>query len=479
MNCPTIRYRFDPAVIVATLLTVVLFGTVASAGPRNVILIIGDGMDDHQITIARNYLVGAAGKLVLDELPLRSVAQVLTVTDTEPSEVIYVADSANTATSLSTGIVTSRGRLGTTAGSDRDVTNIVELAQAAGLKTGIVATSSVTDATPAAFVVHISRRYCESPAAMVDVAYRGISLADCTPDLASNGGKGSISEQIAASQVDVVLGGGAKHFAPNVAGGDHSVLEAAKKNGFHVITKGSELRSVPADKKLLGVFSESHLPVRLQGEDGRVAEKPKSSFMNQVHRYLGSVTLPEPMRCEANPATAGVPSLKMMTEAALSQLANEPNRGFFLVVESASIDKQSHARNACGSIGELEQLDEALASALDFAEQHPETLILVTADHGHAAQLVPNESLFSEFGVPVYTPGHLARLVTRDGAVLAINYATNSFKFEEHTGVNVPLYSNAAGQGRVKAMVTQPEVFDIMVKYLGLSRALALPTPSQ
>ena len=63
--------------------------------------------------------------------------------------------------------------------------------------------------------------------------------------------------------------------------------------------------------------------------------------------------------------------------------------------------------------------------------------------------------------------------------MLAINYATNSFKFEEHTGVHVPLYSNAAGQGRVKAMVTQPEVFDIMVKYLGLSRALALPTPSQ
>jgi hypothetical protein len=45
--------------------------------------------------------------------------------------------------------------------------------------------------------------------------------------------------------------------------------------------------------------------------------------------------------------------------------------------------------------------------------------------------------------------------------------------------VNVPLYSNAAGQGRVKGMVTQPELFDIMVKYLGLSRALALPKPSQ
>ena len=90
-------------------------------GPRNVILIVGDGMDDHQITIARNYMVGASGRLILDAMPVRSVAQVLTVSNEEPGVPVYVADSANTATSLATGIVTSRGRLATTAGSDRDV----------------------------------------------------------------------------------------------------------------------------------------------------------------------------------------------------------------------------------------------------------------------------------------------------------------------------------------------------------------------
>ena len=57
------------------------------------------------------------------------------------------------------------------------------------------------------------------------------------------------------------------------------------------------------------------------------------------------------------------------------------------MVESASIDKQSHERKPCGSIGELEQLEEALTAALTYAQSHPNTLILVTADHSQAAQL--------------------------------------------------------------------------------------------
>ena len=90
-----------------------------------------------------------------------------------------------------------------------------------------------------------------------------------------------------------------------------------------------------------------------------------------MHPYLGDVTLPEPMHCEPNPAFANVPSLKQMTDAALRHLAHDNDRGFFLMIESASIDKQSHERKPCGSIGEVEQLEEALASALAFAEATP------------------------------------------------------------------------------------------------------------
>src|SRR5690606_15264485 len=70
---------------------------------KNVILIIGDGMDDHQITAARNYLYGAQGKTILDDMPLRSAVQVITVSEENPKQVVYVADSANSATSMATG----------------------------------------------------------------------------------------------------------------------------------------------------------------------------------------------------------------------------------------------------------------------------------------------------------------------------------------------------------------------------------------
>ena len=439
--------------------------------PPNVILIIGDGMDDQQITIARNYLVGAAGRMTLDALPVRSTAQVLTIDESDPGLPVYVADSANSATSIATGITTSRGRIGTRAGSDEDVVTILELARNKGMKTGLVATSSVTDATPASFAAHVALRICADPSKMVDVSYKGISLGGCPDDLIANGGPGSISEQLARSGVDVILGGGLDNFETPTESEEQSVSDLARHNGFEVVTTGAELAAVPPGQRVLGLFAKSHLPVRTRGEGGRVGEKPNPSFLNSIHWYLGSVEMPEPMHCEPNPKYRDTPSLKTMTDAALLQLGHENTRGFFLMVESASIDKQSHARNACGSIGELEQLNEALDSALAFAETNPNTLILVTADHGHAAQIIPDKSLFNQFGAPVFTLGHLVRLVTPEGAGMAINYATNDFIAEEHTGTQVPLLANDVGVGKVPAMVSQPEIYSLMAEHLGLGGA--------
>lgn len=431
--------------------------------PANVILIIGDGMDDQQITIARNYLVGSRGRLTLDDMAQRGVAQVLTVS--EQGQPVYVADSANSATAMATGEVTSRGRIATTAGSDQPIRTIVEMAEASGLMTGLVTTASVTDATPAAFVAHINARFCENPEAMQDVTFSGIRIGDCTQHLQVNGGAGSISEQIAGSQVDVVLGGGSKHFEVETAAGG-SVSEMASANGFYLATTAAEMSNAPSDQKLLGLFSPSTMPVRLQGEGGREAEKPVPSWANHISRYIGSVTMPAPMICEPNPDYADMPSIKAMTEVALKQLRNE--RGFFLMIESASIDKQSHERKPCGSIGELEQLNEALDSALSFAEANPNTLIIVTADHGQAAQMIPEESLFAAFGAPVFTRGHLARIKTPEGAIMGVNYATNDFIMEEHTGVNVPVFINEVGAGKVPAMLTQPDIFTLARDHLGL-----------
>ncbi len=439
-----------------------------AAQPRQVILIIGDGMDEQQITIARNYLKGAAGQLLLDHMPLRSAVQILTTEERENGKPEYVADSANTATSMATGAVTSTGRISTSAGTDKDFTTIVELAADAGLQTGIVTTASVTDATAAAFATHINFRLCENPDSMVNVRYKDIPLGDCSPDLKANGGKGSIAEQLAESSLNVILGGGSAHFAPTAEGETVTVAELAQRQGFQLVTNAAQLATAAPDQRLLGLFAPNTLPVRLQGEGGRAAEAPRPSWLNRLHPYLGSVTLPAPMVCEPNPDFSAMPTLQQMTDAALLHLSHENDRGFFLMVESASIDKQSHERKPCGSIGEMEQLDEALASALAFAQTHPHTLVLVTADHSQAAQLVPYESLFAAYPIPIYTPGMVARIVTPEGGHMAVNYATNNFKQEEHTGAAVPLFGNSEALGLVPPFIQQPQIFTITRDYLGL-----------
>jgi alkaline phosphatase len=174
------------------------------------------------------------------------------------------------------------------------------------------------------------------------------------------------------------------------------------------------------------------------------------------------------MVCEPNPGFSTVPTLQQMTESALLHLSRDNDRGFFLMVESASIDKQSHDRKPCGSIGEVEQLEEALASVLAFAQTHPKTLILVTADHSQAAQLVPYDSLYTAFPIPIYTPGKIARIITPEGAQMAVNYATNNFKQEEHTGAAVPLFGNSEALGLIPPFIQQPQIFTITRDYLGL-----------
>lgn len=446
----------------------VMASSAEDTSPRNVILIVGDGMDDHQITIARNYLAGAQGRITLDKMAIRSTAQVLTVSDKDPSRPVYVADSANSATSLATGVVTSRGRIGTTAKTDQDLETIVDLAKKAGMKAGLVTTSSITDATPASFVANVKQRECENPEMMVDAVIYKRKPVDCSQDTRANGGPGSISEQLAVANVDVMLGGGLEHFEKTVEGGSQSVLALAKQSGFHVMTESSQLASAPSDKKLLGLFAQGNLPERLAYEGEREAEKPDPSMLNYVHKYLGSVDMPDTLKCEPNSEYGQTPALKDMTRVALDQLSRDNQKGFFLMVESASIDKASHQRRACGQIGELQQLLETLDTALAFADKTPNTLVLVTADHGQAAQLVPDQSLFVAFNLPAYSPGYIARVETPEGEIMAVNYATNGLFAEEHTGTAIPLFSNEEGAGLVPSMVTQPEIFNLMTSYLNL-----------
>lgn len=431
-----------------------------SPAPPKVVLIIGDGMDDQQITIARNYLAGYDGRLTLDELPYRGAVQVQTIDERTPSQPVYVADSANSATAMAAGVVTSTGRIATTAGADEDVTTIVELAQAAGFGTGIVSTASLTDATPASFVAHINRRLCQGPADMVTENERMPAFsADCSQDLKANGGRGSIAEQIAASPLDIALGGGAGYFGQIAEGEtDKTVRDLARENGFELIDDESDLSGIERGVKVLGLFSRGTMPVAWRGTADAQAER--------IGREAGAVELPEPFTCEPNPGFAGMPTLAAMTRAALDHL--DDGRAFFLMIESASIDKQSHMRRPCGQIGELGQLDESLGLVLDYARVHPETLVLVTADHGQAAKLIPERSVFAALNFA--SPGYFARLRTPEGGLMGINYATNDSPMQEdHSGVQVPLLASGRGVRDLPATLRQVDIFGIAARHLGLS----------
>jgi alkaline phosphatase len=429
--------------------------------PANVILLIGDGMDQQQLTIARNYLAGSSGMLLMDTLETLAAVRVQTVSVGTPKQFVYVADSANSATTLATGIVTSIGRIAMDHSGTHKLSTIVELAQRAGYRTGIVTTASVTDATPAAFASHSVHRKCEGPSDLRAASHWYGTRVDCSTQAINRGGPGSIANQLSRSRLDILLGGGSRYFEQAAFGGEMRPLDTALESGFFIATDSESLDTAPLDRPLLGLFAAATMPVKLMGQKQRRAEPVPTP--PSTPGLAGQA-----FECVANPGAALVPDLKSMTEKALELLGREPQSGFFLMVESASIDKQSHARQPCGHIGEVRQLDRALQSALKFAKQHPNTLILVTADHGHAAQIIPDQEHFS-FGDNAYhSPGAVARVRTPEGSIMMLNYATSVAADETHTGTNVPLLASGPGADAIPAYLTQADIYHLMMHFLEL-----------
>ncbi|PZQ60282.1 MAG: alkaline phosphatase [Phenylobacterium zucineum] len=406
---------------------------------RNVILLIGDGMGDSEITLARNYARGAAGMFDgLDALPMTGQYTHYSL-DRQTAKPVYVTDSAASATAWSSGVKTYNGALGVDIRGKAQPT-LLELSKAAGLATGVVSTAAIWDATPAAQVSHVTHRACSGPVATAKV---------CAPLALENGGPGSIAEQLLDVRPDVSLGGGAAVFAEQSVAGrwkGKPLREQARARGYRVVDDAAALDAVSsADQKapLLGLFAQEHMPVRWLG--------PKAS-------RRGNLDQP-PVSCATNPARAAeIPTLAAMTRKALDLLAANPN-GFFLQVEGASIDKQDHAANPCGQIGETVDLDEAVQVALAFAKAHGDTLVVVTADHAHTSQIIDPK---------VVSPGLTAALVTRDGAIMGVNYATAETGSQAHTGTQLRIAAYGPGAGRVLGLTDQTDLFFTVRDALGL-----------
>ena len=167
------------------------------ASTLNVILFIGDGMDEHQITMARNYLYGPNALFAMEQMPIRSSVKVQTLREDNPKLFRHVADSANTASTLATGMLTSKGRISTAAVSNQIQPTILEDAQLEGYRTGLVSTASLTDATTAAFASHSPHRDCESPKDMYTLnTYLSLQLSNVFTIKKSTVVRGSIAKQL-------------------------------------------------------------------------------------------------------------------------------------------------------------------------------------------------------------------------------------------------------------------------------------------
>ncbi|MBL1116480.1 alkaline phosphatase [Streptomyces sp. 110] len=404
---------------------------------KNVILLIGDGMGDSEMTLARDYTVGADGRLNLDKFPLTGAYTTYAVhADGTPD---YVTDSAASGTGWATGQKTVNGRISKTPGTDKAVPTVLELAQKNGYATGSVTTSELTDATPAVLASHATDRSCQGPA----------DMAKCPADTIAAGGPGSIAEQSVNHKVDVLLGGGKARFDQKVTDGAFkgmTVTEQAQKLGYQVVTDDAGMKNAKPGKPVLGLFASGNVPVEWTGKAAAVG---------------GTA----PQRCVTSNSSrpAATPSLADSATKAIQLLEakqKHSKNGFFLQVEGASIDKQDHAADPCGQIGETAAFDRAVKVARDYAAKHPDTLVVTTADHGHTSQIVPLEAT---------PPGLSSTLVTDEGQQLKVNYSTNTpGQSQEHTGTQVRIAAQGPEAYRVLGVTNQTDLFTTVREALRL-----------
>ncbi|HCR49629.1 MAG TPA: alkaline phosphatase [Bacteroidetes bacterium] len=286
----------------------------AQSLPKNLILMIPDGFGPASLTMARDFQQATTGKmqLALDEF---LVGNARTYASNS-----RVTDSAAGATAYSCGIKTYNGAIAV-APDGTPCATLFEAAKKRGLKTGVVVTTRITHATPAAFSSHVPRRANED-----DIA----------------------TQQIENSGMDLIFGGGGKYFIPKEAGGaradGRNLLLEAKRKGY----------------ALAGNLAEFH----------QLSKLPAIA-----------VFAPDHMAYEVDRDPTKEPSLAEMTEKALQLLQKNNPKGFVLMVEGSRIDHAGHANDPAGHVHDILAYDAAVRKALEFARRDGQTLVVSVADH--------------------------------------------------------------------------------------------------
>ncbi|WP_308471681.1 alkaline phosphatase [Arthrobacter sp. ZGTC212] len=386
-----------------------------SPSAQNVILMVGDGMGPGQREAIRLALVGLTGELEMDSMP---AAGRVHTNSADPGT--FVTDSAAAATAMATGVKTYNGAIGVDI-DQRPVTTALEVAEELGKSTGLVTTSNVTDATPAAFGSHVLDRDEQS----------------------------AIARQfLESSRPEVILGGGEDYWYPEghpgrypdnpaedpseeSAGTEGNLVEQAQSMGYEYVWDLAGLQAADSSK-VLGLFANEEM---FQYGDEFEA------------RYQPTVPLTD------------------MTAKAL-ELLTSGDEGFFLMVEEEGIDAFSHVNNAELTIESGIEFDRSVALAKDFAEQDGETLLIVVGDHQTGGMTI--ESV--DVPEPGEEPDESGDGPSAEDGPLPVAGAEQEFMVDwstgGHTALDVPLTAMGPGSDLLTGVYENTRIFDIMVQMM-------------
>ena len=301
------------------------------------------------MTAARIYKVGEEGDLTIDTLPESGFVTTYSndpqVTDSAPSMAVYMTGGkannevismlANTSARDASGKGYVNGADSTCpSGNGTPADTLLEIMKAKGYSTGVVTTTRITHATQAATYSHICHRDGENNIA-----------AQLTP-------KGAGFNSRLSDGVDVIFGGGCRHFLPKTdtdskRSDSCDLLAEFKAVGYTYASNFTEFDKIGnATPKVVGLFDKDHMTYDLDRD------------------------------------AAKEPSLAQMTGKSID-LLNSKKTGFFLMVEGGRIDHALHTTNAKRALEDTLAFDAAIKRALELVDLK-DTLIVVTAGHDHA-----------------------------------------------------------------------------------------------
>jgi alkaline phosphatase len=399
---------------------------------RNLILFIGDGMGLSTVTAARirqgqsNGAPGEENRLSFEVFPATALAKTYNSDQ-------QAASAAGAVTAIVSGVKTRGAAVGVDQvpepgqckeAAGHETQNLFEQAKAAGRAVGLVTTSRVTLGPPAATYAHVSNQDWEVDSRMPDQA-RDEGCRDIARQLVEfNSGGG----------LDVVLGGGRLAFlTPEDADPIQPQRFGVRGDGVNLITEWSY--RFPTGRYF-------YTAAQLAAADQAWRAAPSSASSGKSGQAQDGPVLglfaPDDMAFQ-DTKPDDQPSLTQRTVAAIDRLRRAPT-GFVLVVDAGNIDTAHHQGEAALALDETVELSNAVAAAeTQLGAERDDTLIVVTADHGHTPTI---------FGYP------------RRGAPMTA---------QTRSGEDAPVYATGPGAQGVHGVIEQTTLYFIMAQALGLA----------